>query len=156
MKRGCSSMATALTVSLAISVAWWAPSVRAAEPEAEAPARPQRQPGDRMVQAGVGVTVAGLLGYGLMAAGLGVGNQAEGDLRSLTGREDIDRRREVLARGQLGNRLAIAGAVTASVALAVGIPLIVFGRRRHEAGARAVVLLDGSGHGLGLRLRARF
>lgn len=135
------------------------PVVRAAEPGADAPSSSssERRPGDRMVQAGVGVTIAGLLGYGLMAAGLGVGNQAEADLLSLTGRDDIDRRREVMARGRLGNRLAIAGAVTASAALAVGIPLIVFGRRRHEGSSpRATVLLEGTGHGVGLRLRARF
>ncbi|MCA9654210.1 MAG: hypothetical protein KC501_30090 [Myxococcales bacterium] len=147
----------ALTLGLALALP--GPVALAAEPEASAPAPslPPRRPGDRMVQAGVGITVAGVLGYGLMAAGLGVGNQAEGDLVALGEREDIEVRRETIARGQLGNRLAIAGAVTASVALAVGIPLIAIGRRRHEASApRVAVLVGGTGAAMGLRLRARF
>jgi hypothetical protein len=119
--------------------------------------RRERVAGDRMVQAGVGVVVAGLVGYGLMAAGLAIGNRAEGDLLALTELEDIAARRDVLARGQLGNRLAIAGAVTATVALAVGIPLIVIGRRRHEAASpRAMVLVSGSAGSFGLRLQGRF
>lgn len=126
-------------------------SAATAEPRAE------RRPGDRMVRAGVGVTVSGLLGYGLMAAGLAIGNIADSDLLALTGRDDIEARRDIIARGRLGNRLAIAGAVTATAALAVGIPLIVFGRRRHEASApRAVVLVGGAGGGFGLRLHGRF
>src|SRR5690606_32491943 len=116
-----------------------------------------RGPGDRMVQAGVGIVVAGLAGYGLMAVGLALGNRAEGDLRPLAEREDIATRREVLERGRLGNRLAIAGAVTATAALAVGIPLIVIGRRRHLAASpRAVVVLDGGATSVGLRVRGRF
>lgn len=133
-------------------------SPRATPVEAEPSPSPRtRVPGDRMVQAGVGIVVAGLAGYGLMAAGLGIGNRAEGDLLPLAERADLSARREVLARGQLGNRLAIAGAVTATVAMAVGIPLIVLGRRRHEAASpRAVVRVGGTGGGFGLQLRGRF
>jgi hypothetical protein len=131
------------------------------EPAASEPARSssrrERLPGDRMVQAGVGVVVAGLAGYGLMAAGLAIGSQAEGDLVALAERDDIDARRDVLARGQLGNQLAIAGAITATAAMAVGIPLIVIGRRRHEAASpRAMVLVSGGAAGFGLRIRGRF
>lgn len=118
------------------------------------PARPL--PGDRMVQAGVGITIAGLLGYGLMAVGLSMGSRAESELLPLTDRDDLDARRDVLARGQLGNRLAIAGAITATASLAIGIPLIIVGRRRHEASMRATVMLGGLGSGMGLRLRGRF
>lgn len=119
-------------------------------------ASPQRMPGDRMVQAGVGVVVAGLAGYGLMAVGLAIGNRAQGDLSSTLERDGLATRRDVLARGRLGNRLAIAGAVTASVALAVGIPLIAIGRRRHEAAARALVGLQVGTTGFGLRVQGRF
>ncbi len=118
---------------------------------------PSRQPGDRMVQAGVGVVVAGLLGYGLMAAGLGIGNRAETDLNALPDRDDISTRRDVLARGRLGNQLAIAGAVTATVAMAVGIPLIAIGRRRHEAGTTSATLVVGGMAGaFGAHVRGRF
>lgn len=130
----------------------------ATDPE-PAPPRRERAPGDRMVQAGVGVVVAGVLGYGLMAAGLGIGNQAEGDLLVLSERDDIPARHDVLARGRLGNQLAIAGAVTASVAMAVGIPLIVIGRRRHEASfasPRARLVIGGGPGSWGLEVRGRF
>jgi hypothetical protein len=122
-----------------------------------APSPGERTPGDRMVQAGVGVVVLGIAAYGLMAVGLGIGSGAESDLPSLGERGDIEARREVMARGRLGNRLAIAGTVTATVAMAVGIPLIVLGRRRHEAASpRATVMVSGGATGLGLRVTGRF
>lgn len=122
-----------------------------------APSRRSPAPGDRMVQAGVGVVVLGVAGYGLLAAGLGIGNRAEADLALLGTQRDLEARRDVLARGRLGNRLAIAGGVTATAALAVGIPLIVIGRRRHEAASpRAMVVLHGRTDGLGLRVQGRF
>lgn len=135
------------------------PSATSSEPSPEPSPRSQRQPGDRMVQAGVGVVVASLVGYGLMAAGLGIGNRAENDLRPLSGRDDIERRREVLARGQLGNRLAIGGAIAATAAMAVGIPLIIVGRRRHQAHVSSHTLtlrVGGVGGPFGLHLRGRF
>ena len=82
----------------------------------------------------LGIVVAGLLGYGLMAVGLGIGNSAEASVLPLRRRDDIEARRDVLARGQLSNRLAIAGAVTASVAMAVKIPLIMINQHHHGRG----------------------
>lgn len=113
--------ALALGVSLAMPVG------------AQAAERRERREGDGMVYAGVGVTVAGIAGIGLMGAGLGIGNRAEQDLAAAQRREDLDERRALLDRGAVGNRLAIAGAVTAAVGLAVGITLIFVGRRRHQA-----------------------
>lgn len=110
-----------------------------------------------MVQAGVGVVIAGVLGYALMGAGVAIGNQSEGELYALPGREDIDTRRDVLARGQRANRLAIGGGVAATVAMAVGIPLIILGRRRHEAASsRTTVMVTGGTGALGLRVQRRF
>ena len=129
------------------------------EPAPTEPAwtRGDRRPGDRMVKAGVGVVIAGVLGYVVMAAGLGMGNRAQGELFALPGRDDIEARREVLARGQLGNRLAIGGAVAATAAMAVGIPLILIGRRRHQAASpHAMVMMSGGANGLGLRVVSRF
>jgi hypothetical protein len=129
------------------------------EPATDEPAwtHGDRRPGDRMVKAGVGVVIAGVLGYVVMAAGLGMGNRAQGELFSLPGRDDIEARREVLARGQLGNRLAIGGAIAATAAMAVGIPLILIGRRRHQAASpHAMVRMSGSASGLGLQVVSRF
>jgi hypothetical protein len=108
---------------------------------AMAPAAPRKPllPGDRMVQAGVGVVVGGVAAYALFAVGLAMGNNAESQLPPLREREDIDHRRDVLARGKLGNQLAIAGGVLSAVAIGVGIPLIVIGRRRHIAAVKAGV-----------------
>ncbi|MCX4244778.1 hypothetical protein [Paraliomyxa miuraensis] len=150
------AIAGVMVVSLVASTT----GARAAEPAPApqaAPERPVRLPGDRMVGAGVGVVVAGVAGYGLMAVGLGMGSRAESDLQALVLRDDIETRRDVLARGRLGNRLAIAGAITATVAVAVGIPLVVIGRRRHEAAAaRTMVLMSGGPGGMALGLRRRF
>ena len=117
------------------------------QPASAAPPR-ERKPGDGMVAAGVGVLCGGIAAYALLAAGLGVGSRAEDDIAALQQEEDIARRRDVMERGVLGNRLAIAGGVLAAVAMSVGIPLVVIGRRRHEA---AVALQPG-----GIAVRVRF
>jgi hypothetical protein len=151
---------TAVVLGLALASA----PVESEPVESEPTVRPEpvrsrraRAPGDRMVEAGVGVVVLGIAGYGLMGAGLVIGNGAESDLPSLGERDDLEARRAVMARGRLGNRLAIAGAVTATVAMAVGIPLIVIGRRRHEAASRrATVVVSGGATGVGLRVSGRF
>lgn len=137
-----------ISVATAIALA-----MTAASPVLAAPKR-ETLPGDHMVRAGVGVLVAGIVAYGLLGAGLGIGAAAEQDISSRQRAEDQASRRDLIARGQVGNRLAIAGGVLAAVSMAVGIPLVVVGRRRHE---RAMASLSAApiagGGGLTLRIR---
>lgn len=136
---------------------WWRAAIAAlvvgllAMPARAAEGR-ERRPGDRMVAAGVGVLCGGVAAYALLAAGLALGNRAEQDLTPLVEQADIERRRDLIARGRLGNRLAIAGAVVAAVAMGVGIPLVVIGRRRHQAS----LAIHPSPAGGALSLRVRF
>ena len=83
-----------------------------------------------MVVAGVAMISLGLAGYVAMVAGLAMGANADTTLAALGGRADIAERRKLIARGELGNRLAIGAGVAAGVALATGIALVVIGRRR--------------------------
>ena len=92
--------------------------------------KPEHPPGHGMVVAGVTLIVASAAAYVAMAVGLGVGNDAEERLPSLRGRDDIDERRDVIARGQLGNRLAIGAGVTAATLMVTGVPLAIVGRNR--------------------------
>ena len=79
----------------------------------------------------------GAAGYVAMIAGLGLGANADTNITPLGARADIERRRALLERGQLGNRLAIGAGVAAAVAMATGIALIVIGRRRADLAPRS-------------------
>lgn len=109
------------------------PGVAAAAPDVGPAEHKQHPPGHGMVVAGAAITVGGVAAYGLFGAGLAIGNRAEQDIASLTGTDDIEARRDLLARGRLGNRLALAGGIVSLLTVAVGIPLIVVGRRRAVA-----------------------
>lgn len=126
-------------------------------PDVVGPQPKVQPPGHGMVVAGVTVTLGGVAAYILMGAGLGIGNGANQDLASLNRREDIEARRDVLRRGATGNRIAIAGGITAAIAMAVGIPLIVIGRRRAVAATRGrtarTMTLGVRGSGVFVRVR---
>jgi hypothetical protein len=129
-------------------------ALMSAGPAAAAAPPRTTQPGDHMVRAGVGVLVAGIVAYALLGAGLAVGSAAEQDITSLARAEDLQRRRDLLARGRLGNQLAIAGGVLAVVSMGVGIPLVVVGRRRHQrAVSRIEAQPTSAGALLSLRIR---
>lgn len=117
------------------------PASAAAAPASTEPSEPpspkQHPPGHGMVVAGAAITVGGVAAYGVFGAGLAIGNRAEQDIASLTGTDDIEARRDLLARGRLGNRLALAGGLVSLLTVAVGIPLIVVGRRRAVAASRS-------------------
>ena len=83
-----------------------------------------------MVVGGVALVCTSLVGYVGMIAGLGIGSGAESRIASLYAEDDIERRRELIDRGTMGNRLAIGAGVSAAVSMAAGIALIVVGRRR--------------------------
>jgi hypothetical protein len=86
------------------------------------------------VMIGVGATLlvvaAGLTGG--MATGIVISRRAESRLGELDTIEDEDERPDVVARGKLGNRTAIATGVVAGLALAGGIALVVVGKRTRE------------------------
>jgi hypothetical protein len=86
------------------------------------------------VMIGVGATLlvvaAGLTGG--MATGIVIGRRAETRLGELDTLEDEDERPDVVARGKLGNRTAIATGVVAGLALAGGIALVIVGKRTRE------------------------
>lgn len=128
-----------------------APTAATPEPEAEPAARvppprlssaapPASDPGPQIVTAPrSGASVAGAVFIALTAAGwvatvvgLSMGEGVDDALQPLRGRDDLDRRRELLRRGALANRLAIGAGVAASVSLVTGIVLMAIGRRRER------------------------
>jgi len=107
-----------------------------------APARRART----LTIAGAVTTGVGGLFLGMMTAGLVVGRNAERDGDALTKTaiasgsplsQNDPELRALVDRGNLGNRLAIAGGVLATAAIAAGVTLLVLGLRarpRHRAG----------------------
>ncbi|HEY0136703.1 MAG TPA: hypothetical protein VGB85_21620 [Nannocystis sp.] len=100
------------------------------------------------VIAGAVTTGVGGLFLGVMAAGLVVGRRAEqaGTTATQEGlasgqplSEDDPELRDIVARGKLGNGLAIAGGVLATVAVAAGVSLLVLGLRARKEPPRAAV-----------------
>jgi hypothetical protein len=90
----------------------------------------ERPEGHGLVVGGVVLVCTSLAGYVAMIVGLGIGSGAEARIASLYAEEDIERRRALIERGTMGNRLAIGAGVSAAVLMATGIALIVVGRRR--------------------------
>lgn len=86
------------------------------------------------VMIGVGATLL-VVAAGLtagMATGIVIGRRAETRLGELDTIEEEDERPDVVDRGKLGNRTAIASGVVAGLALAGGIALVVVGKRTRE------------------------
>ncbi len=127
----------------------------AAQPPQPAPAPAQTQPGRPMAIAGSVLIIAGAAGYIVMAVGLGVGSNADAELGSLGSVDDIERRREVMDRGRMGNRLALGAGVASAALMATGIALVVVGRRKSRESAPSVGWLPLQ-RGAGLQLGARF
>ncbi len=101
-----------------------------------------------MVIAGAVTTGVGGLFLGMMAGGLVVGRRAEQDGVTATHdalaagqplSEDDPELRSIVGRGKLGNGLAIAGGVLATVAVAAGVSLLVLGLRTRREPPRAAV-----------------
>ena len=90
---------------------------------------------------GVAAMVLGAAGYAVMVVGLGLGQAAQADLTPLRGRAEIDRRRELLARGRSANQLALGAGVSGGILLVAGIVMIAIARRRGRS-SRAAVALD--------------
>lgn len=144
-------MRAGLALSIALTLA--APSnAVAADPE---PASAQTRPGRPLTIAGSVLIMASAGGYIAMAVGLGMGNNADAEVRSLQSSEDLERRREVIDRGELGNRLALGAGLAAAALMATGIALVVVGRKK-AADRRAAVGPLPLQRGAGLQVGARF
>jgi hypothetical protein len=101
-----------------------------------------------LVIAGAVTTGVGGLFLGLMAGGLVIGRKAESDGAARTQMaldagtplsESDPKLQDIVARGKLGNRLAIAGGVLATVAVAAGVSLLVLGLRKPARATRAAL-----------------
>lgn len=108
-----------------------------------------------MAITGSALIMASVAGYIVMAVGLGIGSNADAELGSLGSVNDIDRRREVMDRGQLGNRMALGAGLASAALMATGITLVVVGRRRARESAPTLGWLPLE-RGAGLQLGARF
>jgi hypothetical protein len=104
-----------------------------------------------LVIAGSVTTGVGGVMLGVMAGGLVLGRNAEQDGQSLTQQalaagaplsEDDPVLQSLLRRGQTGNRLAIAGGVIATIAVAAGVTMLVLGlrARKNPRPARAALV----------------
>ncbi len=124
---------------------------------------------------GAALTGLGVAGVALMGAGLGLGRAADGkiaDLKASKLAEGDDwsvpcideacreSRRgaldPLLARGNAGNQLVIAGAVIGGTALATGVVLLVLGRKKQREARQVELSPTASRTGFGLTLLGRF
>ncbi|MBX7079162.1 MAG: hypothetical protein K1X88_08265 [Nannocystaceae bacterium] len=87
--------------------------------------------------AGATAVALGAVAWIAAIVGLGLGANVDDELLPLRDRADLERRRTLLARGALANRLAIGAGVAAASAVAVGIVLMALGRRRERRAAAA-------------------
>ena len=85
-----------------------------------------------MQRAGVAAVVLGAAGWVATIVGLGLGSAADSDIAPLRARDEIDRRRELLDRGRLANRLALGAGISAGVMLALGVTLLAVARRQRS------------------------
>lgn len=129
---------------------------------APAPAGPdpaQLRRARTLVIAGSVTTGVGGLLLGVMAGGLVIGRNAEDDGDALTLQalaagmplsKDDPALQDLVDRGQTGNRLAIAGGVIATVAVAAGVTMLVLGLRARKGQPPRAALVP-SAAGLTLR-----
>lgn len=88
-----------------------------------------------MQRVGVAAVVLGAGGWIATIVGLGLGSAADSDIAPLRARDEIDRRRELLDRGRLANRLALGAGISAAAMLAVGVALLAVARRQRSRSA---------------------
>lgn len=81
-------------------------------------------------RAGVAMVSVGAAAYVVMIVGMAVGSAAKGDLVALRSRDEIDRRRALIDRGVLANKVAIGGAISGGIAILAGAIMIGIARRR--------------------------
>jgi len=117
------------------------------EAELKAQAARDRRARTMVISGAVTMGLGGLF-LGVMAGGLVVGRRAERDGVTATHEalaagqplcEDDPELRAIVGRGKLGNGLAIAGGVLATVAVAAGVSLLVLGLRTRREPPRAAL-----------------
>ena len=81
-------------------------------------------------RAGVAMVVVGAAAYVAMIVGMAIGSAAKGEIVALRSRDEIDRRRTLVERGVLANKLAIGGAISGGIAILAGAIMIGVARRR--------------------------
>ncbi len=94
------------------------------DPELEAQ---QRRRNRALIFTGVGFTVLGLSGLGVMGAGAVIGQSADDDLAAQESSSELAARQDTLSRGQTGNALFVTGALVGGVLTLTGVPLLVTG-----------------------------
>lgn len=131
-----------------------------ATPPALGPDPAQLRRARTLVIAGSVTTGLGGVMLGVMAGGLVIGRNAEQDGQSLTQQglaagaplsEDDPALQSLIDRGHTGNRLAIAGGVIATIAVAAGVTMLVLGLRARKAAKPARAALVPGPAGLTLR-----
>ena len=145
---------TLCAASLLFSLSLPAAAAEPPPPEAT-PAPDQSKVGRPMAVAGSVLIMASAAGYIVMAVGLGIGSNADAELGSLGSVDDLERRRAVMDRGQLGNRLALGAGLASAALMGTGIALVVVGRRKARQSDAAITWLPLE-RGAGLQVGARF
>lgn len=79
---------------------------------------------------GVAVVVLGAAAYVAMIVGMGVGAATKGQIASLRSRDEIDRRRQLVDRGVIANKLALGAGISGAIAIVAGAIMIGVARRR--------------------------
>lgn len=141
--------------SLVLSLSMPAAAAEPPPPQAKSTESADTRPGRPMAITGSALIMAGAAGYIVMAVGLGIGSNADAEVGSLSSVDDVERRREVMDRGQLGNRLALGAGLASAALLATGIALVVVGRRKARENSARVGWLPLE-RGAGVQLGARF
>ncbi|MBK7823625.1 hypothetical protein [Nannocystis sp.] len=149
-------------------------AARAATARRERAARARRQ-SRAFTTSGAVLTGFGVAGVALMGAGLGLGRAADGGIAALKANKLAEgddwslpclddacresRRGELdplLARGNAGNALVIAGAVTGGTMLVTGAVLLALGRKKQREARQVELVPTASRTGFGLTLLGRF
>ena len=127
----------------------------AADPPPPQASPPPSDDGRPMAITGSVLIMASAAGYVAMAVGLGIGSKADAEVGSQSSVDDLERRRDTMERGKLGNRLALGAGIASAALMATGIALVVVGRRKSAQRQTTVGWLPLQ-RGAGVQLGARF
>lgn len=99
---------------------------------------------------GISSVVTGVVGFGVMGAGMGIGASAKNDLgKALTGADVVAAR----DKGRTGNALSVTGAVLGGLLVTTGAVLFVMDKKRSK---KVALVPNGTPEYAGLQLTGRF